>query len=118
MVTPEMRRIIYVIRSALELRSTQATSHVIHLDEFIADFELAFPSTVDPNAIDYMIHSLIAETEQRELMEKYQKESSAAAPFIVRNSNYSNDVPKTDFQPPTKEQLSDQQKLFPPYQLR
>jgi hypothetical protein len=114
MVSAEMRRIIYVIRSALELRAQSA--HIIHLDEFVADFEIVYPSHVDPNAIDYMIHSLIAETEERELLEKYQKESSA--PFIVRNSNYSFDLPKVDYKPPTKEQLEEQMKLFPPYQLR
>jgi hypothetical protein len=115
-----MKRITYVLRSALELKSAK-TSHVIHTDEFVADFEVVYPSSVDTNAIDFMIQSLIADTEERELMEKYAKEKEFT-PFIVRNTNYSSAgegrYPTAETQKPTKEQLEEQQKLFPAYQLR
>jgi hypothetical protein len=117
MISPEMKRIIYVLRSALELKSSK-TSHAIHTDEFVADFEVVYPSSVDPNAIDFMIQSLIADTEEREMLEKFAKEREFT-PFIVRNTNSSaleRGVGET--QKPTKEQRQEQQKLFPVFQLR
>lgn len=118
MITQEMKRIIYVIRSSLELKST-TTSHAIQIDEFIADFEAVYPSNVDPDAIDYMINTLITAVEERELLEKYYKEKEAS-PFIVRNSNYSYSDGRhlMEFTKPTKDQMEEQQKLFPSYQLR
>ena len=118
MITQEMKRIIYVLRNALDLKSSK-TSHVIHTEEFVVDFEVVFPSSVDTNAIDFMIQTLIADMEERELMEKYAKEKEFT-PFIVRNTNYSSaaEGKSTETQRPTKEQLEEQQKLFPAYQLR
>lgn len=118
MITTEMKRMIYVIRSSLELKSAKS-NHAIQVEEFIADFEAVYPSDVDTNAIDYMINTLIANVEERELLEKYYGEKEAA-PFIVRNSNYAYSEARNqiDFSRPTREQMEEQQKLFPSYQLR
>jgi hypothetical protein len=80
-----MKRIIYVLRSALDLKS-QNTQNIIGVDEFVADFEVVFPSIVEPNAIDFMIQSLMADDEEKEMLDKYRKDHEAV-PFLVRNAN-------------------------------
>lgn len=114
-----MKRIVYVLRSALDIKSSNE-KNIIHADEFVADFEVVYPSNADIDAIELMIQNLMANIEEKELLEKYNKEKEFT-PFIVRNTNN----PAVDFikqhndeQAISAEKLKEQHRLFPPYQLR